>query len=61
MTFEGHADDCGSATAAVEFSLDGGVIRASCAAKGAAKVKWVGHRPEKAGTFRPQARSRREP
>ena len=41
LTFEGYADDCGSAVTSVEFSLDGGETWIAFATEGATADKWV--------------------
>lgn len=41
LTFEGYADDCGSAVEAVEFSMDGGTTWTSYATEGADAIRWV--------------------
>ena len=41
IAFEGYADDCGSAIAAVEFSMDGGEKWDSFETTGATSEKWV--------------------
>ena len=41
ITFEGYADDCGSAVTSVEFSLDGGETCTAFATEGASAEKWV--------------------
>lgn len=61
IRFEGYADDCGSAVAAVEFSLDGGETWTTCETEGATAERWVywyfGFTPEQAGTYKLQARA----
>ena len=62
ITFEGYADDCGSAIAAVEFSLDGGETWTACATADAVSEKWVywsfGYTAEAAGTYKLDVRAR---
>ena len=41
ITFEGVADDCGSAITAIEFSFDDGATWTSCPTEGATADKWV--------------------
>ena len=41
ITFEGYADDCGVAIAAVEFSLDGGETWTACETPETNAQKWV--------------------
>ncbi|MEG2747683.1 MAG: molybdopterin-binding protein, partial [Gordonibacter sp.] len=41
ITFEGVADDCGSAIEAVEFSFDGGQTWTVCDTEGVTADKWV--------------------
>ncbi|MEG1907898.1 MAG: molybdopterin-dependent oxidoreductase [Gordonibacter sp.] len=41
ITFEGVADDCGSAIEAVEFSFDGGQTWTVCGTEGVTADKWV--------------------
>ena len=64
IQFEGYADDCGSAIAAVEFSLDGGETWTSCATAGATTDRWVywyfTYTPEQAGSYELQVRARTE-
>lgn len=61
IVFEGYADDCGSAVRAVEFSLDGGETWTSYATEGATSERWVywyfGFTPEKAGSYKLEARA----
>lgn len=61
ITFEGYADDLGSAIAAVEFSMDGGKTWTSYETAGATSDKWVywnySFKPETAGTFKLDVRA----
>ena len=41
LTFEGYADDCGSAVTSVEFSLDGGETWTAFDTDGATAERWV--------------------
>lgn len=41
ISFEGYADDCGTAIAAVEFSMDGGETWTTCPTQGANSRMWV--------------------
>ncbi|MDO4549298.1 MAG: molybdopterin-dependent oxidoreductase [Clostridia bacterium] len=62
MTFEGYADDCGQAIAAVEFSMDGGVTWTSCSTQGASSSRWVYWNfswiPDTVGVYKLEARAR---
>ena len=55
VTFEGYADDCGDAIAAVEFSLDGGETWTSYETANATAEKWVywhfSYTPETSGAY----------
>lgn len=61
ITFEGYADDCGDAIAAVEFSMDGGETWTTCETANASAARWVywkfGYIPEATGTYRLTARA----
>lgn len=56
ITFEGYADDCGDAIAAVEFSMDEGKTWTTFATDGATADRWVHwnfhYTPEAAGTYK---------
>lgn len=62
ITFEGVADDCGSAIVAVEFSFDGGRTWTSCETVGATADKWVNWQFatvfDEAGSYEMTARAR---
>ena len=62
IAFEGYADDCGVAIAAVEFSLDGGETWTAYETPDASTNKWVywyfTYDTQQAGTFRLDVRSR---
>lgn len=62
VVFEGYADDCESAVAAVEFSMDGGETWTSCATEDATADRWVywtfAVAPEKAGSYEMIVRAR---
>ena len=62
VTFEGYADDCGDAIAAVEFSLDGGETWTSYETANATAEKWVywhfSYTPETAGAYQLSVRAR---
>lgn len=64
IRFEGYADDCGTAIAAVEFSMDGGETWTACETKGATASQWVYWHFEtiaqQAGTFKLDVRARTE-
>jgi len=61
IRFEGYADDCGSAIAAVEFSMDGGQTWTTYETAGATADKWVywyfTYTPEEAGVYELQVRA----
>lgn len=61
IAFEGYADDCGDAIAAVEFSLDGSATWISCPVEAAAE-KWVywhfGYTAGTAGSYQLSVRAR---
>ena len=61
IVFEGYADDCGSAIAAIEFSLDGGETWTSYETKDATAERWVywyfGFTPAQAGSYKLTARA----
>ncbi len=62
IAFEGFADDCGDAIAAVEFSLDGGVTWTAYETSNASPERWVywnfSYTPEVAGTYKLDVRAR---
>ena len=62
ISFEGYADDCGDAIAAVEFSLDGGETWTSYETANATAEKWVywhfSYTPETAGAYQLSVRAR---
>lgn len=62
IQFQGYADDCASAIATVEFSLDGGETWTACETPGATADKWVywyfTYTPEQAGDYELQVRAR---
>lgn len=64
LTFEGYADDCGSAIAAIEFSLDGGETWTVCETTDATSERWVywsfSYVAEKAGTYKLDVQARTE-
>ena len=61
ICFEGYADDCGQAIAAVEFSLDGGETWTGYETAGASSERWVywyfTYSPETAGTYKLSVRA----
>ncbi|MGI6152066.1 MAG: molybdopterin-dependent oxidoreductase [Christensenellales bacterium] len=61
IMFEGYADDCGVAIAAVEFSMDGGETWTSCPTENVNADNWVYWRfayvCEEAGTFKLDVRA----
>ena len=61
IAFEGYADDCGDAIAAVEFSLDGGETWTSCPVEASAE-RWVywhfGYKAETVGSYQLSVRAR---
>ena len=64
ITFEGYADDCGSAIAAIEFSLDGGNTWTVCETSEADSERWVywtfSYVTEKVGTYKLDVQARTE-
>jgi len=64
IVFEGYADDCGAAIAAVEFSMDGGETWTACETADATADRWVywhfAFDAEKTGTFRLDVRAHTE-
>lgn len=61
IAFEGYADDCGTAIAAVEFSLDGGETWTAYETEGANGDQWVywhfEYVPEAAGSYKLDVRA----
>ncbi|MDO4493808.1 MAG: molybdopterin-dependent oxidoreductase [Clostridia bacterium] len=61
IVFEGFADDCGTAIAAVEFSLDGGKTWTTCKTENADPKKWVawsfGYVAEAPGSYKLDVRA----
>ena len=61
IAFEGYADDCGTAIAAVEFSMDGGETWTTCETTGATGDQWVywhfAYVADIAGTFKLDVRA----
>lgn len=61
VAFEGYADDCGTAIAAVEFSMDGGETWTTCETKDATGDHWVywhfEYVTEAAGTYKLDVRA----
>ena len=61
ITFEGYADDCGVAIAAVEFSMDNGATWTTCETKDVSADNWVYYHftipCEAAGTYKLDARA----
>ena len=64
ITFEGYADDCGSAIAAIEFSMDGGETWTVCETDGVTSERWVywsfSYVAEKSGTYKLDVQARTE-
>lgn len=62
IIFEGYADDCGAAIAAVEFSLDGGETWTPCETKDATSERWVywsfGYTTQAPGLYKMDVRAR---
>jgi len=61
IAFEGYADDCGTAIAAVEFSMDGGETWTTCETADATGDQWVywhfEYVTEEAGTYKLDVRA----
>ena len=62
LVFSGYADDCGTAIAALEFSMDGGATWTTCATENARADRWVawnfGYTAEAPGSYRLDVRAR---